>query len=132
MTDQGSTRARSLEVLGELMGGSFAEQVGKRIDSGAPGSALTGIAADLAFATVWGRDGLDRRARSLVTLGVLIALHAKEELEHHFNIGMRNGLTAAELEEVVIQTMPYAGITAAGPAMGVLGAILREGQSKRS
>jgi 4-carboxymuconolactone decarboxylase len=68
---------------------------------------------------VWSRDGLDRRARSCVTLGVLVALHAHEELAVHVRGAVRNGLTASEIGEVVLHTAVYAGIPAAVAALRV-------------
>jgi 4-carboxymuconolactone decarboxylase len=68
---------------------------------------------------VWSRDGLDRRARSCVTLGVLVALHAHEELAVHVRGAVRNGLTASEISEVVLHTAVYAGIPAAAAALRV-------------
>jgi 4-carboxymuconolactone decarboxylase len=77
------------------------------------GSALTELALDHVFAACWGRPGLDLRARSLVTLGALIALRANDELEFHFPMALRNGLTIEELEEVVYHSAGYAGYPAA-------------------
>lgn len=68
------------------------------------------------FARLWTRPGLDRRSRSLVTLGILIALRADNELRYHFPIAVRNGLTKDELEEVVYHSAAYAGFPAASAA----------------
>jgi 4-carboxymuconolactone decarboxylase len=79
----------------------------------------TGLAEqtlDAVFARLWTRPGLDRRSRSLVTLGILIALRADNELKYHFPIGLRNGLTRDELEEVVYHSAAYAGFPAASAA----------------
>ena len=69
------------------------------------------------WADVWSRPGLDRRARSCVTLGVLTALHAHEELAVHVRGAVRNGLTRSEVAEVLLHTAVYAGIPAALAAM---------------
>jgi len=129
MTDETDRRKRGLQVLAEMLGEDFAKATEQRINSGGFGSALAGVAADLSFADVWGRDGLDRGARSLVVIGVLIALESKSELKHHFHIGMNHGLTPQELEEVVLQALPYAGVSKAGPALGVLREVLAEAKS---
>ena len=68
---------------------------------------------------VWNRDGLDRRARSLVTLGVLVALHAHEELAVHVRGAVRNGLSPSEISEVLLHTAVYAGMPAAIAALRV-------------
>ena len=49
------------------------------------------------FGRLWSRDGLARRDRSLVTLGILIALGAEQEMESHFQIALQNGPTEDEL-----------------------------------
>ena len=68
------------------------------------------------FGRLWSREGLSRRDRSLVTLGILIALGAEQELESHFRIAKQNGLTEDELAEVVYHASGYAGFPAANTA----------------
>jgi 4-carboxymuconolactone decarboxylase len=80
---------------------------------------LGDIAMELAWGALWARPGLDPRSRSLVTLGISIALRASDELRIHFPIAARNGLTRTELEEVVYHAAGYAGFPAAGTAMQV-------------
>ena len=77
---------------------------------------LNAFAFDSVFAKLWIRPGLDLRARSLVTLGILIALRAEEELKVHFPIALANGCTLAELEEVIYHATAYAGFPAANAA----------------
>ena len=74
------------------------------------------IAIDNVFGRLWGREGLSRRDRSLVTLGILIALRATDELEIHFKIARNNGLTDDEIAEVVYHASGYAGFPAANTA----------------
>ncbi len=61
------------------------------------------------FGRLWGRDGLSRRDRSLVTLGMLIAMRANDELALHFRIARTNGLTDDEIAEVIYHSSGYAG-----------------------
>lgn len=74
------------------------------------------FALEHVFAALWTRPELDRRSRSLVTLGALIALGATDELRMHFAIALRNGLTRTELDEVVYHMTAYAGFPAASAA----------------
>jgi len=80
---------------------------------------LGNLSLDYAFGTLWSRPGLDRRLRSLVTLGILIALRASGEMAVHFSLAMRNGLTRGELEEVIYHATAYAGFPAASEASHV-------------
>ena len=74
------------------------------------------LAFDNVFAKLWVRPGLDVRSRSLVTLGILMALRATDELELHFPIALANGCTMEELEEVIYQATAYTGFPAANAA----------------
>ena len=74
------------------------------------------LAFENVFAKLWVRPELDVRSRSLVTLGILIALRATDELELHFPIALANGCTIQELEEVIYQATAYAGFPAANAA----------------
>lgn len=74
------------------------------------------LSMDNVFAKLWVREGLDLRGRSLVTLGILIALHAYDELKVHFPIALKNGCTLQELEEVIYHSTAYAGFPAANVA----------------
>jgi 4-carboxymuconolactone decarboxylase len=59
---------------------------------------------------LWARtEVLDRRSRSIVTLGLLMGLGNHDGLREHVPIALRNGLTVAELEEFVYQAATYLG-----------------------
>ncbi|MDP9792987.1 4-carboxymuconolactone decarboxylase [Catenuloplanes nepalensis] len=77
------------------------------------------LSLDNVFGTLWTRPGLDPRSRSLVTLGILIALRATDELRFHFPIALRNGLTRDEIAEVIYHASGYAGFPAAATARTV-------------
>ncbi len=89
-----------------LRGGGFADELGE-------------LSVDHVFGALWTRPGLDRRSRSLVTLGALIALRANDELKIHFQIALRNGLTVEEIEEVIYHMTGYAGFPAAAAARNI-------------
>ena len=79
-----------------------------------------------AWGAVWGRDGLDRRTRSAVTLAVLTALGREHEIAMHVRAALRNGLTAAEIGEVLLHTSVYAGVPAANRAFAIADEVLAE------
>jgi 4-carboxymuconolactone decarboxylase len=79
-----------------------------------------------AWGEVWSRPGLDRRSRSCVTLGVLVALRCEEELALHVRAALRNGLTPEEIREVLLHTTVYAGVPAANTAFAIAQRVLRE------
>lgn len=112
MTD---VRETGLNVFRELMPGLLPDgEVNFR--SGGFGDELFEICVDNVFGRLWGREGLSRRDRSLVTLGMLIALRSTDELGIHFKIARTNGLTNDEIAEVIYHSSGYAGFPAASTA----------------
>ena len=84
---------------------------------------------EAAWGSLWARDEqLDRRTRSCVTIAVLTALRAEGELAMHLRAGLRNGLTPAEIVEVIMHTAAYAGIPAANTAIGIAKQVLTDPQ----
>jgi 3-oxoadipate enol-lactonase / 4-carboxymuconolactone decarboxylase len=79
-----------------------------------------------AWGQVWTRPGLDRRTRSAVTVAVLTALRATDELPMHLRAALRNGLTPAEIAEVLLHTAVYAGVPAANTAFRLAAETLSE------
>jgi 4-carboxymuconolactone decarboxylase len=68
--------------------------------------------AGAVWADVWTRDGLDRRTRSLVTLGILTALNRPTEFESHIRGALANGCSVADIQELLLHTGPYCGAPA--------------------
>jgi alkylhydroperoxidase/carboxymuconolactone decarboxylase family protein YurZ len=76
------------------------------------GQAFQAFVMDRAWGE-WARPDLGRRERSLLTIGILAALGRDDELAIHLRGARRNGLTEAELDEVVRHVAAYAGMPAA-------------------
>lgn len=115
---------RGLEVRRAVLGGAY-------VDSALAGAdGLTRPFQDLitryAWGDVWGRPGLDRRTRSMLTLAVLAALGHEHELALHVRAAVRNGVTADEIGEVLMHTAVYAGVPAANSALAVARRVLAE------
>jgi 4-carboxymuconolactone decarboxylase len=72
-----------------------------------------------AWGELWNRPGLTRPQRSMITLAMLAALGRDEELEMHVRAALRNGLTAADISEVLLQVAVYAGVPAANRAFAI-------------
>jgi 4-carboxymuconolactone decarboxylase len=127
-----TTREKGLAKFGSMMG----DEAQKTFESLTQNADLVGemaqLAADFAFGSIWARPGLAPSQRSLVTLGVLIAQSHPAEIRNHFRIALANGLTPAELEEAVLQTVPYVGFPAASTATTILIEVLRENGARPS
>ncbi|PPG92762.1 hypothetical protein C5C39_01755 [Rathayibacter sp. AY1F3] len=79
-----------------------------------------------AWGEVWTRPGLGRRERSMITLAALVSLRAEDEIPMHLRGALRNGVTRAEIAEVLLHTALYAGLPAANAAFARLRAVLAE------
>jgi 4-carboxymuconolactone decarboxylase len=72
-----------------------------------------------AWGTIWTREGLGRRERSLITLALLAGLGRAEELPLHVRGALTNGVTRDEIKEVLLHTAVYAGVPTANTAFRV-------------
>ncbi|WP_030661996.1 bifunctional 3-oxoadipate enol-lactonase/4-carboxymuconolactone decarboxylase PcaDC [Streptomyces cellulosae] len=79
-----------------------------------------------AWGEVWDRPGLDRRTRSCITLTALVAGGHLDELAFHTRAALRNGLTPAEIKEVLLHAAVYCGVPAANSAFKVAQQVIRE------
>jgi len=61
------------------------------------------------YADVWERPGLSPRDRSLITIAITQSLYATEEIRAHITRGLNNGLTQAEISELIAHVLVYSG-----------------------
>ena len=123
-TDDGRFDA-GIRVRREVMGDDFVDAALER-NAGTDGEDLQRHITETVWGSVWTRDGLEKRDRSLLNIGMLVALRATGELRGHVRGGLRNGLTREEITEAVIHTAGYCGSPAALSAMKVVQEVLVE------
>ena len=70
------------------------------------------LVTEFCWGAVWSREGLDRKTRSLVNLGMLTALNRSTELAAHVRGAVNNGASKEEIQEVLLQTAVYCGMPA--------------------
>jgi 4-carboxymuconolactone decarboxylase len=70
------------------------------------------LATEFAWGSVWTREGLTLRERSLMTMAMCIALNRPRELQIHLRGALRNGVEPELLPEILLQAFLYCG----GPA----------------
>ena len=74
---------------------------------------------EVLFGDVWARPGLSPRDRSLATVSALVAMNRPEQLRHHLERALENGLTRDELIEAITHLAFYAGWPSGVTAVGV-------------
>jgi len=72
-----------------------------------------------AWGEIWTRPGLPRHTRSLLTLGLMVALNRADEFKLHVRAAFNNGVTKDEIKEVILQCAIYAGVPAANSAFAL-------------
>jgi 4-carboxymuconolactone decarboxylase len=87
---------------------------------------LAQLTDDVLFGDVWERAGLSKRDRSLITVAALIANGNTEQLTGHLNRARENGLSEAELVEVITHLAFYAGWPRAMSAVRVAKEIFKK------
>lgn len=79
-----------------------------------------------AWGDVWSRPGLTRRERSMLSLSALTSLGHEAELAMHVRGALTNGLSPADIAEVLLHTAIYAGVPAANKAFSVAARVIAE------
>lgn len=121
-TDREKGLATASEMVGEAVSHSLAASIGSTKFGAYRGE----MAVDFVFGKLWSRDQLDRRARSLVTLGILIALGQTGELKIHLMAAIRNGCTVQEVEEAIYHAAAYAGFPLSNQAAHIAEEVFRK------
>ncbi|KAJ4985208.1 carboxymuconolactone decarboxylase [Stagonosporopsis vannaccii] len=87
------------------------------------------------WGNVWHRPGLERKQRSLLNIGMLIALKSWPELGIHVRGALNNGLTELEIRESILHATIYCGVPAGLEAMKVaektIEDMIEKGEHKR-
>lgn len=122
---EGKRFTDGLEIRRQVMGEEYVERAFTNT-ADTDSAALQEFVTDTVWGGVWTRPGLDHRSRSLLNVGILIALRAYDELAGHVRGGLRNGLTREQISETVIHTAGYCGAPAALAAMRVVQKVLDE------
>jgi 4-carboxymuconolactone decarboxylase len=70
---------------------------------------LVQLTEEVIYGDVWEREGLSKRDRSLITVAALVALNRADQLPIHFQRALTNGVTPAELAELITHLAFYSG-----------------------
>jgi 4-carboxymuconolactone decarboxylase len=115
---------RGMKVRREVLGD---EHVDRAIDATTPlTEPFQRFITEGAWGSVWAREELDRRTRSCITLALLAALGHERELAMHVRAALRNGVTEAEIGEVLLHTAVYAGVPVTNRALAIASGVLAE------
>jgi 4-carboxymuconolactone decarboxylase len=101
---------RGLEIRKAVLGKEFVEKAFDTADDF--NRPMQELVTEYCWGYVWGREGLDRRTRSLLNLAMISALNRPHELRLHIAGALKNGVTRDEIREVFMQVAIYCGVPA--------------------
>jgi 4-carboxymuconolactone decarboxylase len=91
---------------------------------------LIDLTEKVVYGDVWERPGLSKRDRSLITCAALVAMNRTEQLRGHVTRAIDNGVTQAELVELITHLAFYSGWPTAMSAANVAKDVLEKGEKK--
>ncbi|MDB5981453.1 MAG: carboxymuconolactone decarboxylase [Pseudomonas sp.] len=110
MSDE-QNRSHGEQTRRKVMGDEYVDRaLGNATDFAKP---LQDFLNEHAWGSVWSREGLPLKTRSLITLAALTALKAPQELKGHVRGALNNGCTVEEIRETLLHCAVYAGAPAA-------------------
>jgi 4-carboxymuconolactone decarboxylase len=84
-----------------------------------------------AWGELWSRPGLPRNTRSILTLGLMVALNRMDEFRMHVRAAVRNGVSREEIKVVLLQVAIYCGVPAANSAFHAAEEVFAETDARR-
>lgn len=116
--------AQGMKVRRAVLGG---QHVDKAVSDATPfNEPFQDLITRYAWGEIWSRPGLPRATRSLITLGMMIALNRPEEFRMHVGAAIRNGVTREQIQEVLLQSSIYCGVPAANDAFRIAQQVFTE------
>ena len=114
-----------LKVRREVVGNAYVDAAlsNGSTEFSRPGQELV---TEWCWGYVWTRPGLDRKQRSLLNLGMLMALNRPNEFGVHVRGAINNGLSETEIREAILHGTVYCGVPAGVEAMKIAERILNE------
>ena len=102
---------KGLEIRKSVLGPEFVEKSFNSADDF--NRPLQELVTEYCWGAVWGREGLEKKTRSLLNIAMLSTLNRPHELKVHVKGAIRNGASKTEIREVLMQVAIYAGVPAA-------------------
>jgi 4-carboxymuconolactone decarboxylase len=121
---------QGLEVRREVLGRDYVDKSVESADDFM--AAFQKITTEWCWGEVWTRPGLDRRTRSMLNIAMLTALNRPNEIRLHVRGALTNGVTVAEIQEILLQACIYCGVPAALDAFKVAKEVLDQAGAKMS
>ena len=105
-----ATFEKGRAIRSSVLGKEFVDNAFKQADDFS--MPMQELVTEYCWGAVWGREGLDKKTRSLLNLAMISCLNRPHELRLHIAGALKNGVTRDEIREVFMQVAIYAGVPA--------------------
>ncbi len=102
---------KGLEVRKAVLGEAYVNNALKNVDSF--NKPFQDLLNEYCWGSVWGREELPRKTRSMLNIAMISILNRPHELRAHLKGALTNGVSKEEIREIFMQVMIYAGAPAA-------------------
>jgi 4-carboxymuconolactone decarboxylase len=106
-----ATYERGLKIRRETLGAEYVDNALRTADDF--NKPLQDLVTEYCWGSIWGRDELPRKTRSMLNLAMITALNRPHELKLHVKGALVNGVSREEIREVLLQAAIYCGVPAA-------------------
>ncbi|MBS7543097.1 4-carboxymuconolactone decarboxylase [Ancylobacter oerskovii] len=119
---------KGLEIRRAVVGAAYVDKSLAEMDEFT--RPLQELVTKYCWGEVWGREGLARRERSILNIGMIAALNRPHELKLHVRGALNNGLSREEIRELLLQVAIYCGVPAALDSFRVAREVFAEEDAK--
>ena len=102
---------KGLAVRRAVLGDAYVDNAMKSVD--AFNQPMQDLLNEYCWGSVWGRDELPRKTRSMLNIAMISILNRPHELRAHLRGALTNGVTRDEIREILMQVAIYGGMPAA-------------------
>jgi 4-carboxymuconolactone decarboxylase len=115
---------KGMKVRRQVLGDAYVDKATASVDDF--NRDFQRLVTEYCWGEVWTRSVLTNKQRSLNNLCMIAALNRNAEFELHVRGALRNGCTAEEIRDALIQVAIYAGIPAGVEAFRIARKVLTE------
>jgi 4-carboxymuconolactone decarboxylase len=102
---------KGLEIRKAVLGEAYVSNALKSVDDF--NRPFQEMLNEYCWGTVWGREELPRKTRSMLNIAMIAILNRQHEFRAHLKGALTNGVSREEIREILMQVAIYGGMPAA-------------------
>ncbi|TFW56808.1 4-carboxymuconolactone decarboxylase [Bradyrhizobium sp. MOS001] len=119
---------KGLEVRKAVLGEAYVNNALKNVDDF--NRPFQEMLNEYCWGTVWGREELPRKTRSMLNIAMIAILNRQHEFRAHLKGALTNGVSRDEIREILMQVAIYGGMPAAVDSFRIAREVFAEIDSK--